>query len=100
MMGTPPCGYCLKASMTAPVRHSRVGGNLQGGSEADSVGCVVLLSARVTHRPSGLRIKSAMTGWSCLAAVDAGAGLGWWLNRGNAAISTPATDHVPAPAQP
>ena len=27
----PPCRYCLKASMTVPARHSRVGGNPQGG---------------------------------------------------------------------
>ena len=25
-------GYCLEASMTTPDRHSRVGGNLQGGA--------------------------------------------------------------------
>ena len=42
--GTPPCGYCLEASMTV-----RCGGT-------------VLLFAWPCHRPSGLRIKSAMTG--------------------------------------
>ena len=31
MSCSPPCGYCLKASMTDPDRHSRVGGNPQGG---------------------------------------------------------------------
>ena len=36
--------------------------------EGDSVGCVVLLLTRAA--PSGLRIKSAMTGWSYPAGTQ------------------------------
>ena len=31
LLSFSPCGYCLEASMTNPARHSRVGGNPQGG---------------------------------------------------------------------
>ena len=57
-------GLRIKSAMTCDEprrvlhRHSRVGGNPQGGSEGDSVGCFVLLYA--PPFTSGLRIKSAM----------------------------------------
>ena len=45
----PPCGYCLKASMTAPpVLSAPVDSRLRGNDGH-------------TPYPSGLRIKSAMT---------------------------------------
>ena len=40
-----PCGYCLEASMTDPARHSRVGGNPQGG-----------VTARQTNLPNPLSL--------------------------------------------
>ena len=48
LLSARPCGYCLEASMT----------DLAVG---------LSFFTRVAHRPSGLRIKSAMTGSSCLA---------------------------------
>ena len=67
---SPPCGYCLKASMT--VRWDCLAFTLAFDSspikgEGDMVG---LSCCRPRHLTSGLRVKSAMTGRAALVLLS------------------------------